>query len=98
MFRNQIHAEPVSDPFYLPLRAQVARLRASNRVQHAEMAERTRNARATFVSQIHADVTQRIMPQVAQMRAEFRLEHADMAERARNARQVFVNQIRAWVG
>jgi hypothetical protein len=69
-----------------------------HRAQHAEMAERTRIARAAFVQQIHAEVTQRIMPEVAHLRAEFRVEHAQMAERTRIARAEFCNQIRAWVG
>ena len=82
----------------IPLRAQVARLRSQHRAQHAEMAERTRVARASFVNQIHAEVTQRIMPEVAQLRASFRVEHAEMAERARAARASFCQHIRAWVG
>ena len=90
--------EMMSDPGTMPLRAQVARMRSIHRAEHAEMAERTRIARATFVQQIRAEVTERIMPEVAQLRATFRAEHADMSERTRIARQVFVNQISAWVG
>ena len=96
--RNDPLSEMMSDPVSMPLRAQVARMRAIHRAEHAEMAERTRIARASFVQQIHTDVNQRIMPEVAQLRAQFRAEHAEMAERTRIARQVFVNQIRAWVG
>ena len=80
------------------LRAEVAYLRSLHRTQHAEMAERTRVQRASFVQQIHTDVTQRIMPEVAELRAGFRAEHAEMAEQTRLARQQVVNQIRAWVG
>ena len=82
----------------MPLRAQVARMRSQHRAQHAEMAERQRIARAAFVQQVHAEVTQRIMPEVAQLRATFRVEHAEMADRTRIARAAFCHQIRAWVG
>ena len=86
------------EPVQLPLRAQVARMRSIHRAEHAEMAERTRIERASFVQQIHADVTQRIMRNAAQFRADCRVEHAEMAERTRVARAAFCQQIRAWVG
>ena len=85
-------------PEHTSLRGQVAQMRATHRAELAEMAEQTRLERAAFVQQIHADVTQRIIPAAEQRRAEFRAEHAEMAERTRLDRQQFLSQIRAWVG
>lgn len=80
------------------LREKVAALRARHRAELAEMAESTQRARAEFVREIQADVSQRIVPEVQALLADIRTEHAAMAERGQRARAQFVRSVRAWVG